>query len=187
MLPPQGSSETEAQLNRLECCDFHLGLFRDYGIADGLTYPGLTLGCMATQNSSWVVGPEDELYKCLQDASDSGMVIGSLADDRPWNRGLFMRYMMDSDPFERAECRECFFLPVCDGGCVNMRVRGLPTTSPTACCPYKDRLREFLEAYFDVKSSLVNSESNTTRTLSPDSSTIAAKNSQLESYVRFVR
>ena len=151
VLPGQGLPEADCHLNRNESCAFHFRAFREHGIGELLLYPSLRLGCMATHKHSWVIGPRGELYKCLQDVGNREMIVGSLAVSHTWNRELLVRYLIESDPFEHAECRECLHLPMCSGGCANVRVRGLSKTSPNACCVHKDRLTEYLETYLEIK------------------------------------
>lgn len=151
VLPAQGMPPERCHLDRDASFNFHLRAFKEHGIdGDMFTLPRPRFGCMATQRSSWVIGPSGELYKCLQDAGDQGAVIGSIMDPARSNPGLLARYMLESDPFENPECHDCIHLPVCDGGCPYVRMRG-SARAPNACCIEKDHLDEYLRAYLESK------------------------------------
>jgi uncharacterized protein len=145
VLPPQ-----EAATCRLATTTF-TSLYRQHAIGEFLPFPRMDLGCAATHKNSWVIGPRGEVYKCLQDVSDPAGVVGSLCDSEEWNRKLLQDYLLKSDPFEHEECRECFHLPVCGGGCAYTRVRGMSRTTPNACFTYKGRMPEFLALYAEMK------------------------------------
>ncbi len=79
-------------------------------------------GCMLQRSSSFIVGPEGELYKCWNDVSDASKVVGSIMDNELRQYPRLMRYMHECGPFDE-RCKQCKILPICDGGCGMQRYR----------------------------------------------------------------
>lgn len=94
-------------------------------------YPDLAGTCTATSAKSFVVGPQGELYRCWNHIGEPNMVVGTVWEEiRP--HPTYLKYMMagfEEDP----ECLECRFLPLCAGGCVDIRIK-----SPLGFLPGKD-------------------------------------------------
>ena len=56
------------------------------------------------------------------------------------------------------ECKECFYFPICDGGCHRVRMNNLHSENKHSTCTYfKGHLEELLELYYEKK------KANTTR------------------------
>ncbi|MEG0692981.1 MAG: SPASM domain-containing protein [Oscillospiraceae bacterium] len=109
-------------------------------------------GCAATQVNSYLVGASGELYKCWGDVNNQNKVIGYL-DGRVGNVDLANRYLSTSC-FNDEKCLQCFFLPICSGGCNKDRIANNDENGEFDLCSlYKDRdfLEECLERYY-VKS-----------------------------------
>lgn len=125
------------------------------GLADALSeqglfappYPDLALGCTATSTSSYVVGPEGELYRCWNHVGDKRMVVGSVFEE-PFPHPLFLRYLLagfEDDP----ECLQCRFLPLCGGGCVDIRLKASQGLLPGKdCASWRYSLERRLAAYY---------------------------------------
>ena len=65
---------------------------------------------------------------------------------------LLSNYMVGTDAFDDPKCRNCFFLPVCDGGCAELRMRNNSGDSEfETCIEYKNRLPELLEIHYEKK------------------------------------
>lgn len=88
-------------------------------------YPKLNprIPCVATSVNAYVVGPLGELYKCWNDIGDEKMIVGYLNQPKLTNPNLYNRYIIDGRWTSSNECRECFFLPICNGGCAWQRLR----------------------------------------------------------------
>jgi uncharacterized protein len=124
-------------------------------VAAGLAeprYPAPAFGCVATRMNAWLVGPQGELYKCLNHLGDPAQVVGHVSEPlRPTPR--FLDYLLDG--FEGdAQCRACRYLPLCMGGCVDIRYKqkeGLPVRDCTVWKHTLDRtLRLVLERRIDT-------------------------------------
>lgn len=84
-------------------------------------YPAVASGCGATSTSSYVVGPEGEFYKCWNHVGNPEMTVGSVFEPIEMN-ALYISNLVES--FEKEEeCRDCKYLPICMGGCVDIRLR----------------------------------------------------------------
>jgi uncharacterized protein len=143
-------------MNTVEWAGFNLGLARRHGIltAEGLHPDGsLDAGCLSGMYEAFVVGPEGELYKCLEDVGRPAMVVGNIhARDTITNPLLCAQYATGVDPFLDPECRACSVLPICGGGCPHRRLlaKYYGRNGPEYCSQYKARLRDYLEAYIDT-------------------------------------
>ncbi len=130
-------------------CDkvkFVLKQYDQYKIPISL-YPSSSFGeCSARHINSFVIGPEGELYKCWNDIGVKEKSVGSVTDFSFSNR-LVLKYLLDNDPLESEECKQCFYFPICNGGCPYNRI----FTSNNQCIVMKQNLKDFLVRYIDTK------------------------------------
>ncbi|MGC8915987.1 MAG: radical SAM protein [Thermoanaerobaculum sp.] len=110
-------------------------------------YPELAGGCTATSANSFVIGPEGELYRCWNHVGDPKMVVGTVFDEvKP--HPLYLKYLLASFE-EDPECLECQFLPLCAGGCVDLRIKAQQGAFPHKdCSQWRYSLQRRLEAYY---------------------------------------
>jgi uncharacterized protein len=118
-------------------------------------YPSCNIDsvCVGTTHNKFVVGPEGELYKCWEDVGKPTMVIGDIYEDEPiTNPELRAQYSIGTDPYSDPDCRACFVLPICGGGCANKRLRAKQFGEKGCefCSPYKENLTDYLEGYIDT-------------------------------------
>jgi len=114
------------------------------------SYPDISSGCGATSISAYVIGPEGELYKCWNHLGNLNQVVGNVAE--PIDFGpLYIRYLSES--FENdPECLECRYLPICMGGCVDVRIKAKLGQMPEKdCARWKFYLGRQLELYYTYK------------------------------------
>jgi uncharacterized protein len=143
----------ECELTRNQICEFRIDAYRKHGITKLSYYPERKFGCGATSINSYVIGPLGEIYKCWLDIGLEDMVIGKIYEDRFSNERLLANYLIGTSVFDDPRCRECSYLPLCDGGCANLRMKNrLLGASFDICVAYKDRLPELLEIYYEMKS-----------------------------------
>jgi len=136
--------------------DFIIGMYREYGFApEGGFYPksrDMTI-CTANFCNGFIIGPEGELYKCMKDVGKKEMILGSIWREPPvTNIELQSMYSIGTDPHLDVECRACRVLPICRGGCPNMRLRAkyFNEKGLDFCSPYKDNLIKYLEEYYHM-------------------------------------
>ncbi|MCR5289635.1 MAG: radical SAM protein [Treponema sp.] len=132
---------------------FVADIAREEGVEAMSLFPHMaSYGCTLTRHNAYVVGPDGELYKCWDDIGLPEMVIGHIDDFTNWNMSLYARGMVGASYLESEECKNCFYFPVCDGGCHKIRLRNLMDKGNRDCCSYfRDHLEELLELHFEQK------------------------------------
>ncbi len=146
-----GMPDHDCHFDRRDICQFRIEAYRKHGVDDFQFYPDPRWGCVATRINSFVIGPRGEIYKCYLDIGEKERVVGSIFEGWPWNAGLLARYML-ADAFDDPACRDCFFLPLCDGGCANARLGSDAENDYVhTCVEYKDDLPHWLEIYFEIQ------------------------------------
>ena len=120
-------------------------------------YPHLRKkGCSATHVNSYLIGPRGEMYKCWNELGDYSKIIGYIHDKSFTNDGLFNKYILSSNCFESDECKECFYLPICMGGCAFYRLKNTFDEGHFDICSlYKGEgvLQKCLELHLENKKS----------------------------------
>ncbi|MCP5106676.1 MAG: SPASM domain-containing protein [bacterium] len=113
-------------------------------------YPDISSGCSATSINGYVVGPDGNLYKCWNHLGIAEYAVGNVFKPIEMNP-LYVSYLMESfdkDP----ECRECEYLPICMGGCVDIRVKSKRGEFDTKdCAGWKYYLEDALREYHKAK------------------------------------
>ena len=136
-----------------------------YGIAPLSIFPQRQMqGCILTRRNAFVIGPQGEMYKCWDDVGIPERVVGTVDNFRNWNMALIAEGMTGCSYLDSQECRECFYFPICDGGCHRVRQTNLHSAHPQSSCSYfRENLEELLELYFENKKKLArqNTESHT--------------------------
>ncbi len=124
-----------------------------YGIDPLSLFPGRAhAGCTLTKRNAYVVGPDGELYKCWDDVGIESLVVGHIDRFNDWNMGLIAEGMTGCSYLDSQECRECFYFPICDGGCHKVRMNHKRDGKIGSCCSYfKGHLEELLELHYEAK------------------------------------
>ena len=82
--------------------------------------------CGACRKASLVIDPKGNLYKCWHDIGNAEEIVGNIIDfsqqDESKNPN-FIKWFQKS-PFENKECIQCYYLPICMGGCPKKRMNG---------------------------------------------------------------
>ena len=88
-----------------------------YGFS-GPSIPGpVGAPCTAVRSNELILGSDGEMYKCWESVGNPSHVIGNIRDYANTNGRL--RRWLSYDPFTNDECRSCFALPTCMGGCAH--------------------------------------------------------------------
>lgn len=153
------NDSTEETRNPCVCDDaeqfsFFIELYKKTGMQVLPFYPSsFKSECAVRNRSSMVIGPEGELYKCWQDVGIKDKIYGYI-DGHVTNEKVLLEYLMDADPLDDEECRECLLFPICSGGCPYARIKAQRDSKFSKPCPlYKDKLIDFLTLHYRLKRS----------------------------------
>ena len=132
-----------------ECAEekssFLTDLYETHGIyTNELLISRRNKGCGVQSQSSFVIGPEGELYKCWHHIGMSDKVIGNiLAPNIITDIDRYATYTLENDNLFDKDCHECVLFPSCTGGCVDMR-----NLKQDYCMVAKSNLEKFIELQF---------------------------------------
>ena len=134
----------------------------EFGINPLTLYPKkFSEGCIMTKKNGFVVGPEGELYKCWDDVGIPEMVVGHIDSFHDWNMPLLAECMVGCSYLDDPECKACYYLPVCNGGCHRIRQKNLHCDVKHSSCTYfKGNLEDLLELHFEEKLKLAGKTPN---------------------------
>jgi uncharacterized protein len=103
---------------------FMLEQFEKNGIHALDFFPKVSLGeCCARHINSFVIDPQGEIYKCWNDIGVKGREIGNLHLTEITNPTLATNYITGADPIDDIACQNCFYFPICNGGCPYFRLK----------------------------------------------------------------
>lgn len=110
-------------------------------------YPKPIIGCGATTTHAFVVGPDGNLYKCYNNIGMDELKIGSIFDPIQFNP-LYTDYLTEG--FENdEECLKCKVLPICMGGCIDLRIKHKRGEIENKnCSEYKSFLPKALKLFY---------------------------------------
>lgn len=134
--------------------EFCARMYTEHGIVPLTLFPGKNpIGCTLTYRNSFVVGPDGELYKCWDDVGMEDSVVGHIDRFDNWNMPLIAKGMVASSYLDSQECRECFYFPICNGGCHRIRMKNLSITEGqhSPCSYFKGNLENLLELHYERK------------------------------------
>lgn len=74
------------------------------------------------------------------------------------------RYYTAGDALDDINCRQCFYLPICGGGCPYRRLENeFEGKCHDMCENIKDNLEEFLELHYDFFQKMKQKENKTNK------------------------
>lgn len=148
-----GCDTCTSSLNISERFTFNKDLYNKTGINFNrfINLNGRT-ECAVRCNTSIVIGPEGELYKCWDDVGDKDMVYGYIANGGyVTNESLLYNYLIGADQFNDSKCIECLMLPACAGGCPKKRIQDTQRKKKMSC-PYDvNKITDYIWAHYCVK------------------------------------
>jgi uncharacterized protein len=98
--------------------------FKKTLISEGLMepeFPQSYKGCVATNVNGFVIGPRGGLWKCWSVIGEEDKKFGNVLDDTHVPNAHYLEYMSESWESD-SECRSCKVLPICMGGCSDIRI-----------------------------------------------------------------
>lgn len=119
-------------------------------------YPEMFFYECAVRNKMAVsFDPEGYVYKCWEMLGNRDYSIGRLDSDGKLvdiNTKAYNRQMYGADPLESNTCRQCKYLPICNGGCPIHRIQNEFEGDNNSCCThYKGYMEEFLKIHIACK------------------------------------
>ena len=147
------ASADSCYLDRHQKARFKIDLYKRHGIASNRTFFPMTshAECMARGVNCFLIDPKGYIYKCWKDINVPEKIVGSLLADS-FNEDLLIKYHTGADPLEDKECKNCFHLPVCGGGCTYYRLENeFNDGNFDLCYDAKDKLSEYLELHAEIK------------------------------------
>lgn len=141
------------ELTTDEKCNFKVSLVHNGIISKESLYPHLCCTSKTcTSDNAFVIDPEGNLYKCWADVGIKERAIGDLTDGIK-NYGIVSQFVVGTDKFADNKCKQCHYLPVCDGGCNLYRVGYIEKGIPYNVCSFNDEsLIKYIETYMETQS-----------------------------------
>ena len=110
-------------------------------------YPKVNSGCVATNINGFVIGPGGDMWKCWSSIGDMQSSFGNVLGDYKPN-GHFLEYMGTTWEND-AECLACKVLPICMGGCGDIRInRDKGRIDHKDCGVWRYHIEEKLRVHF---------------------------------------
>lgn len=128
---------------------FARSLYESYGIKDlNISTQPQIGGCTASCTNSYVIGPSGEIYKCWVDVGKKERIVSNVFDGKLSNY-ILPSYTVGADMFSDVKCKDCVFMPICDGGCIVRRYNQKHYNVPYDPCPInEDDFLSLMEIYF---------------------------------------
>jgi len=146
---------TSCEFDRASIKEFFKDLAK-VGIFDYSLYPKNQISeCAVRSQTNFVIGPKGELYSCWENIGHQESIVGQLNEDGiPVinNETVFFRYLTDADYLEDETCLNCFFFPLCVGGCPEKRIRNKHCNAQfDNCMVQKDDIENILDLHYEIK------------------------------------
>lgn len=138
--------------NRNDMYNFKKEMFINHKIDLGL-YPSYKRqSCMAQMLNGYVIGADGNIFKCWNDIGIDEKAISNVKNPKITNPTLLFRYLNSANNIYDPKCKDCFFLPMCDGGCQYVKMANFFKEADIDNCHLaKGNLKESLEIYYGYK------------------------------------
>jgi len=148
-------SNISCEFDKVTAKNFFVDLIK-FGLAEYSLYPeNQNFDCAVKSANSFVIGPTGELYSCWENIGYKEYITGFLnAEGLPviTNNESFFRYLIDADFLNDEICLDCFFFPICTGGCPEKRIRNKHCNACfDTCAIQKTAIEEILDLHYEVK------------------------------------
>ena len=100
--------------------------------------------CSADLSSSYVIDSKGNAYKCLNDIGKKEKILFNFNTYDTYNENIEADYLIKTLPFFDNDCKKCFLLFSCFGGCPYLRL-----TKKKECMLTKYQPNELLEMYYE--------------------------------------
>jgi len=145
--------------------DFFVDIIK-LGFTEYSLYPENSIfDCAVKSSNSFVIGPKGELYSCWENIGYKEYVTGYLNEKGLpviTNGELLFRYLVDADFLNDPTCLDCFFFPICTGGCPEKRIRNKHCHACfDTCLMHKNAMEEILDLHYEVKQKKIQQNEQT--------------------------
>jgi len=107
-------------------------------------------GCIANNNMGFVIDPSGDVYKCWSVMGHENYKIGNVHNPEKFSQSRIARFLCDTDYIFDDKCRECYFMPICTGGCPLVRlINKYENKNVDHCCMAKYNLDRYLELFYE--------------------------------------
>lgn len=114
-------------------------------------------GCVATNVNGFVIGPNGGLWKCWSSIGKEEDRFGNVLESHGPN-SHFLEYMGETWEQDE-ECRSCKVLPICMGGCTDVRInRNRGMNDHKDCGVWRYNIHEKIQTYFQAVQSQLTEE-----------------------------
>jgi len=139
--------------------DFYLEISQKYGLKEYSSYPkNMLTECAVRSGGISVIGPNSEIYTCWENIGKNAKVIGQLDHNGQFeikDENTYIKYKVGADYLNDPACIECFFFPICNGGCPEKRIRNVYEGSNFDCCIlHKNNMEEILDNHYSFRLNL---------------------------------
>ena len=146
--------------NNMEVAEFMIEQYEKYGIDDMRFYPALkgTTICTAEGLNNNIVGVEGEIYLCLKDVGDKNEIAGSIFNGKT-NIKIVTDYYVKYFAYDDSSCKKCHILPLCGGGCTNLKYRNKKyNEAHDTCAQFKNIniLKKYLDIHYKIRKKYAN-------------------------------
>lgn len=144
-------------------CEFDRASIKDFfnevvqaGILEYSLYPENQIHeCAIRSQADFVIGPKGEIYSCWENIGHQEFVVGQLNEKgipEIKNETAYFRYLADADYLTDETCLNCFFFPLCPGGCPEKRIRNKHCNAQfDICMTQKDDMENILDLHYEVR------------------------------------
>lgn len=151
--------KTNVFFNHNQRSEYILDLAKDGYNVNNLLFPGHYFTECAIRNKSAIAfDPEGYVYKCWEVIGNKKYNVGKLDEKGQIinvNQTILNRQLYGADPLDDPKCKECNYLPICNGGCPIQRIENeFEGGHNDNCTYYKNYIEDFIRMHLKVKEKL---------------------------------
>lgn len=103
--------------------------------------------CPLRSISSLVIGPDGNIYKCLEQLGHKEKAIGNIVNGS-YSLSKMAHNVFCEDPFADSECTHCNILPICGGGCPIDRIKKAAGNLTSTCTYLRTNIDKILREIY---------------------------------------
>ena len=136
----QEISQRNSCLSRCDMNHYYAGAVGEYYLKRrNSVLKSVTNNCGAEHFYSYVIDEKGLIYKCWNSIGYESQALCSVDDELHKNSSILSRYW-GRDPFTEEECKDCAYIPICAGGCIEQMMQ----KGQHECVPEKYLYKEII-------------------------------------------